>query len=58
MASLSPKLPVRLGVSAPTVYTTCSPNTLLSRIAPYSLSRAANQNTGMDRNRNPRKVKV
>jgi hypothetical protein len=51
-------LPVRLGVSAPTVYTTCSPNSLLSRMAPYSLSSAANQNTGMDRNRNPRNVKA
>jgi len=34
------------------------PNRAFSLIAPYSLSSAASQNTGMERNKKPTKVKV
>ncbi len=44
------------GVSAPTVYTMVAPNNRLMRMAAYSFIRAASQNTGIDRKRNPAKV--
>jgi hypothetical protein len=50
--------PARLGDWSPTTYTHWRPMSWFRRMAPNSFSRPATQNTGIERNRNPAKVRA